>query len=213
MRRATVLIVDDHTLVRDSWAMLFSRYDRFQVLEHTGDGTHAIELARKYRPDIVLLDINMAPMHGFEVLRMIRNCSPSSRIVAVTLHLQPGYARRMMNNGAKGYVSKNSSAAELIKAVDEILAGKTYVSEDIKNLITRQWADNKDPMMTAADLLSPRELEIIKLIRHGLSSKLIGEQLHIGAKTVEVHRHNILKKLKVKNTAALIDFINVYGLQ
>jgi two-component system invasion response regulator UvrY len=212
MKRATVLIVDDHTLIRDSWALLFSRHDRFQVLEHTGDGKHAIELATKYRPDIVLLDINMGPMHGFEVLKMIRNYSPSSKVIAVSLHLQPVYAKRMINNGAKGYVSKNSSAEELLKAVDEVLAGRTYVSDDIKNLITGQWADNKDSGMTVADLLSPRELEIVKLIRHGLSSKMIGEQLHIGAKTVEVHRHNILKKLKVKNTAALIDFINVHGL-
>jgi DNA-binding NarL/FixJ family response regulator len=179
--------------------VLFSKYDRFQVLEHTGDGNHAVELARKYRPDIVLLDINMSPVHGFEVLRMIRNFSPSSKIIAVSLHLQPGYAKRM--------------ATELLKAVDDVLNGNTYISEDIRDLIAKQWTDNTDPVASGIDLLSPRELEVIKFIRNGLSSKEIGEQLHIGAKTVEVHRHNILKKLKVNNTAALIDFINVYGLQ
>lgn len=212
MRKATILIVDDHKLIRDTWALFFSTLDKFQVLEHTGDGKQAVEIARQHRPDIVLLDINMAPMNGFEVLRMIRNFSPSSKVIAVSLHLQPGYAKRMMNNGAKGYVSKNSSASELLKAVDEVLNGNTYMSEDIRDLITKQWTDNNDNAVTGIDLLSPREMEVIKFLRNGLSSKLIGEKMHIGGKTVEVHRHNILKKLKVKNTAALIDFINLYGL-
>ncbi len=211
MKKHTILIVDDHKLIRDAWAYVFSHYDRFEVIEQTGDGEQAVEIARSKRPDIVLLDINMAPLHGFEVLKMLRKFSPASKVIAVSMHLQPSYARKMLGSGAKGYVSKNSSAKELLKAVEEVINGNTYISEDVRDMIAKQWTDGDETINGSIESLSTRELEIIRFIRTGLSSKMIGETLHIGAKTVEVHRHNILKKLKVKNTAALIQLINSQG--
>lgn len=212
MKKSTILIVDDHKLIRDAWELVFSQYDKFKVIENTGDGEHAINVARQHQPDVVVLDINMSPFQGFQTLKMIRKYSPASKVVAVSMLLQPNYAKRILGNGASGYVSKNSSAGELLKAVEEALQGNVYISGDIKEMIAKQWTGDSENSNGNIDLLSARELEVITHIRNGLSSKTIGEELHIGAKTVEVHRHNILKKLKVKNTAALIDLINAHGL-
>lgn len=210
MKKITLLIIDDQRLIRETWSLIFSQDGRFETLAHTGDANDAITIARERQPDIVLLDINMAPMNGFEILKMIRKFSPSSKIIGVSMHLQPHYARKMLREGAKGYVSKGSTAEELFKAVEEVHKGNTYVSEDVKDILAKQWTD--DSITTGVNSLSGRELEVIKLIRSGHSSKIIAEMLHIHTKTVEVHRHNILKKLKVKNTASLIQLVNSYGL-
>jgi DNA-binding NarL/FixJ family response regulator len=210
MKKTTLLIVDDHTLIRETWTIFFSQNEKFDVIGHTGDGEEAIHIAKNVRPDIVLLDINMSPVDGFEVLKMIRKYSPSTKILGISMHLQPGYAKKMLRAGAKGYVSKGSSTEELLTAVEQIQQGNQYISADIKETLTKQWTD--ESLDTGFNSLSPRELEVIKYIRNGLSSKSIAELLHLAPRTVEVHRHNILKKLKIKNTASLVELINSHGL-
>lgn len=210
MKKTAVFIIDDYQLIREAWASLFVQDEKYEVIGHSGDGEEAVEKVKELRPDLVLLDINMTPLNGFDILKLIRKYSPATRVIAVSMHLQPNYARRMLKSGAKGYVSKGSNTREFLKAADEVMQGNTYISEDIKEILSKQWTD--EDHLTGIDALSERELEIIREIRNGLSSKLIAEKLHIGAKTVEVHRHNILKKLNVKNTAALIELINHYGL-
>jgi DNA-binding NarL/FixJ family response regulator len=210
MNKITMLIVDDHKLIRDTWAIIFSKEERFEVLGQTGNLEEAVAITKNKRPDIVLLDINMRPVDGFEILKLIRKFSPLSKVIAVSMHLQPNYVRKMLKGGAIGYVSKGASVKELFEAIEEAIKGNSYLSEDIKEIIARQWSI--DSPASGIESLSNRELQIIGLIRSGFSSKAIGEALHIEPKTVEVHRHNILKKLKVKNTAALIDFVSTHGL-
>ena len=181
--------------------------ENFDVVAECGDGERAIELARDKRPDVVLLDINMAPMSGFDVLKQIRKFSPSSKIIGVSMHSQPAYAKKMLQMGARGYVTKNSSKEEMIKAILEVNHGNKYICDEIKNIISEQLLDEKEdsPNINA---LTEREMQIINFIKEGLSSKEIATSLNISLKTVEVHRHNILKKLKLKNSASLVNFIN-----
>ena len=108
MKKVSIMIVDDHTLIRETWSFLLGKNENFDVVAECGDGERAIELARDKRPDVVLLDINMAPMSGFDVLKMIRKYSPGSKIIGVSMHSQPAYAKKMLRLGAKGYVTKNS---------------------------------------------------------------------------------------------------------
>ena len=211
MEKITILLVDDHKLIRDSWSFILNSDPRFIVIGETSSGAEAIEIAQEKRPRIILMDVNMTPVTGFDATKEISRISPESKIIAVSMHTMPAYAKRMMQLGAMGYVTKNSSKDEMITAIVEVNGGRKYICNEVKNILAEQELDeNADtPDMNN---LSRRELDIIKLIKEGHSSKEIALQLDISLKTVEVHRYNILKKLKLKNTAALVNFINTKGI-
>ncbi len=205
------MLVDDHKLIRDSWSFILNSDSRFTVIGETSSGEEAIEIVKKLKPDIVLMDVNMAPVNGFDATRQITKFSPASKVIAVSMHTMPAYAKRMMQLGAMGYVTKNSSKDEMIRAIIEVNSGKKYICEEVKNILAQKELEEE---VSPSDMnnLSRREIDIIQLIKEGLSSKEIALKLDISLKTVEVHRYNILKKLKLKNTAALVNFINVNGL-
>lgn len=211
MGKITILLVDDHKLIRDSWSFILNSDSRFQVIGETSNADEAVEIARTKKPDIVLMDINMSPVNGFEATKLVRKFSPGSKIIGISMHSMPAYARRMLQIGAMGYVTKNSSKDELINSIVEVYGGKKYICEEVKNILAQQELEDEGgtPDM---NVLSRRELDIVQLIKEGLSSKEIALRLDISLKTVEVHRYNILKKLSLKNTAALVNFINVHGL-
>lgn len=211
MSKISIMIVDDHTLIREAWSFLLGRSEEFDVIAEVGDGQQAIEIARDKRPNIVLLDINMAPLNGFDILKMIRKLSPGSKVIAVSMHSQPAYAKKMLRLGAKGYVTKNSPRKEMLDAIHAVNSGSMYICQEVKNILSEQMM-NEEENGDGLNQLSEREIEVINLIREGMSSKEIADKLGISIKTVEVHRHNILKKLKVKNTASLINYINSSGL-
>jgi two-component system invasion response regulator UvrY len=207
MKSVSIMIVDDHTLIRETWSFLLGKNENFEVVAECGDGERAIELARDKRPDVILLDINMAPMSGFEVMKQIRRYSPRSRIIGVSMHSQPAYAKKMLRLGARGYVTKNSPRQEMLEAITQVINNHIYICQEVKNILSEQVLNSEQ---TDPDInnLSGREMQVVKALKEGLSSKEIASEMNISLKTVEVHRHNILKKLKLKNTISLINFIN-----
>lgn len=211
MEKVTILLVDDHKLIRDSWSFILNSDPRFTVIGETSSGEEAIRISAQKKPEIILMDVNMSPVNGFDATKQIQKISPESKVIAVSMHTMPAYAKRMLQLGAMGYVTKNSSKEEMITAIIEVSEGKKYICEEVKNILAQQELDE-----TAAqgdmNNLSRREIDIIKLIKEGMSSKQIALELDISLKTVEVHRYNILKKLKLKNTAALVNYINIKGL-
>lgn len=211
MDKITILLVDDHKLVRQSWGFILNSDPRFSVVGDTNDTEEMISILKELRPKVVLMDINMTPVSGFEATKLVRQYSPGSRVIGISMHSMPAYARKMFQVGAMGYVTKNSSKEELFNAIIEVNDGRKYICEEVKNILAQQELEDEKG---GADmnLLSRREIEISKLIKEGLSSKDIGIRLDISLKTVEVHRYNILKKLGFKNTAALVNFINEQGL-
>jgi DNA-binding NarL/FixJ family response regulator len=211
MNKITVVVVEDHQLVREMWVQLFAGKKEIEVVGETGGFEEAIEMIKVKRPDVVLLDINLPGASGLDAVPLIRKFAPGSRIIAVSMHNQPAYTKKMLQLGARGYVTKNSSHEEIFTAIDSVMAGKTYVCMEIKNILSDQ-ALQDEPAGPNVKELSLREIEIIKLIKEGLSSKEIATRLHISIRTAEVHRHNILKKLGLKNTASLITFINTTDL-
>ena len=210
MTKLTILIADDHKLIRETWSYILNSDARFEVVAECGDAQSAVEMAKLKRPNIVLMDINMMPFTGFEATEKIRKLSPASKIIGVSMHSQPAYAKKMLQVGATGYVTKNSSREEMFKAIIEVYKGNKYICDEIKNIISHQMLDekNEEPNIHS---LTEREVQIINFIKQGDSSKEIADTLDISLKTVEVHRHNILKKLRLKNTAALVNFINNTG--
>ena len=207
MEKITILIADDHKLIRETWTYILNSDERFEVVAECGDAEQAVELAKELTPDIVLMDINMAPFNGFEATEKIRKLSPDSKIIGVSMHSQPAYAKKMLQVGARGYVTKNSSKEEMFNAITEVFRGNKYVCDEIKTIISDQLLDDNQDT-PSINSLTEREMQIIHHIREGHSSKEIATQLDISLKTVEVHRHNILKKLKLKNSASLVNFIN-----
>ncbi|HEY4156038.1 MAG TPA: response regulator transcription factor [Puia sp.] len=204
-----ILIADDHKLIRETWTHILNNDvdARFKVIATCENGEDAVKLTSQKHPDVVLMDINMVPFSGIEATRRIREIWPQSKIIGVTMHSQPSYARKMMQIGASGYVTKNSSREEMMEAIVEVHQGNKYICSEIKDIISDQ-SEKKPVVQADINALTEREMEIINLIKKGNSSKEISNFLQISLKTVEVHRHNILKKLNLKNSASLVNFMN-----
>src|SRR5678815_5398505 len=181
MEKITILIADDHTLVRATWSFIHNSDPRLYVVDECGSGEEAIEMTKNLRPTIVIMDINLPGINGIEATQQIRKFSPGSKILGVSLHTQPTYARKMMQKGAMGYVTKNSSREEMFKAILEIQAGKKYICDEIKNILSEQVISGDDPQ-TGLNSLSQREIEIISYIKKGDSSKEIADSLSISVK-------------------------------
>ena len=212
MNPISILLVDDHKLIRESWAFILNNDIRFSVIGETCSAEEAISIAKLKTPGIVLMDINMLPVDGFEATKSIRACSPLTQIIGVSMHNAPGYVKFLFKCGAKGYVTKNSAKEEMFDAIERVSKGHTYICNEIKNKISYQLIKDENDGEPTINKLTKREMEIIKLIRNGLSSKEIADQFGLSCRTVEVHRYNIQKKLNLKNTASLVNFVNINGL-
>jgi two-component system invasion response regulator UvrY len=212
IKKISIMLVDDHTLIRESWRALLNTVENMQIVAECGDGRLAGELAKNARPDIVLLDLNMKPMNGFEVLKIIRQLSPLSKVIGLSMRSEPVFAKKLLRSGAKGYLTKNSPRHEMIDAINEVNTGNTYICQEVQTLLSRQTSegDNKTPDINC---LSASELQVLSLLSSGDTSKEIAMKSGISVKTVEVHRHNILKKMKLKSTTALISYVQSHALE
>jgi len=207
MKKLTILIAEDHALIRESLGLLINSDPRFTVVQLVANGNEAVEQTRRLRPDVVVMDINMPGMDGVEATQQIRKCSPSTKVLGISMHTLPAFAKRMFQNGALGYVTKSSQPSEMYNAIIEVSNNRKYICSEIKNNISEGIAMGMEKS-AGINRLSKREIEVIGFVKKGYSSKKIGEVLNIGYKTVEAHRYNILKKLELKNTAAMISYIN-----
>jgi len=208
MSKIRVLIADEYKLNRDTWAYMLNNDERFTVVAECGNADDAVRLAGGQNPDIVLMDINTPVFAGLEATQKIRRQHPSSQVISVSSFSQPLYVKKMLQMGARGYITKNSSKEEMIFAILEVSQGKKYICNEVKTIISEQTLGDEEDKQPDVNAITNRELEIITQIKDGSSSKEIAAKLFISLRTVEVHRHNILKKLKLKNTASLINFIN-----
>jgi two-component system invasion response regulator UvrY len=126
-----LIIVDDHFHVRQAWSWVLNQVPRLNVIAQCANGQEAIEAAKNLRPDVILMDINMTPVNGIEATRSIREFAPDMKIIGVSVQAERSYVNEMLRNGANGYVTKNSPSTEMVIAIDEVLAGKTYICEEI----------------------------------------------------------------------------------
>jgi two-component system invasion response regulator UvrY len=204
---ARIAIFDDNKNIRESIALLLNTVQGYNVVGSYCHVLDCIDDVMESKPDIILMDIEMPGMSGIEATPLIRKYSPGSKIVGVSLHSQPAYARKMMQQGAMGYVTKNSSGEEMIKAIIEVYNNRKYICDEIKSILSDQMINGDSPA-EGLNSLSKREVDIIGFIKQGMSSREIADAINISVKTVEVHRYNILKKLKMKNVAALVNYIN-----
>jgi two-component system invasion response regulator UvrY len=210
MKKISIMIVDDHSLIREAFSCMLMQQENFEVIATTGDSGQVIELAREKRPDILLLDINMGACSGFDIIKIVRKNSPLTKIIGLSMHTLPSYVKKMLRLGARGYLTKNSTAAEMAEAINQVHAGNTFICTEVKNILSDQ-AFSGEEDKADINVLSGREIEVVKFLKEGQSSKQIAGELKISCKTVEVHRHHILKKLKLKNTASVVSYLNTYA--
>ncbi len=206
-KKISIIIFDDHSLVAEMWSELINSDGRFNVQAICNDTTDkSLEVVKNKRPDVVIMDINIPPITGIDATKLVKKLSPGTKVIGVSMHNQPSFAKRMLKNGASGYVTKSSNKAEMFEAIVSATEGKVYVCKEIQeNLAKQVLVDDEGSDISK---LSEREIDVLKLIKEGLSSKEIAAQLFLSYRTVEVHRSNILKKLKLKNTASLLKFIH-----
>jgi len=206
VKKTRIVIVDDHQLIRQMWRLILADGGQVEIVGESGELKEAIEMIKALHPDVVLLDINLGLYSGLDAVPIIRKFSPGTQIMIVSMHTQSAYVKRTLQLGVKAYITKNSSKEEILEGIEVVMKGGIYICDEIKELNATEILNGDE--IPGIKNLSLREIEIIKLIKEGHSSKAISQQLHIGSRTVEVHRYNMLKKLKLKNTAALINFVN-----
>jgi len=197
-----VVVAEDHHLVRQGIIKLLESAGDLEVVGEAGDGAQALALARSLCPDVMILDITMPQVDGFEVLDELRGIRPRPRIVILSMHADPGMIRQALQGGALGYVIKQSVADELIAAVRAARNGSIYLSSGISGVIANDFfAENPKNLL---DRLSPREREVVKGIVEGHSTRQIAESLHTSVKTVEKQRRDAMRNLEVDNLASLV---------
>ncbi len=212
-----VLIADDHTLVQSGITELVKSIPGFSVIGTAENGKVAIELAQILSPNIILMDVDMPIMNGLEATIQLKKSYSQIKIIILTMHGDPSLIKRMMEIGANGFLFKNSDREEFETALKRVAEGKTYFSGDAakavitgENLTSGNFTVGTDALLLSK--LTEREREILKLIAKGLSNKKIGLELFISHRTVDSHRTNLMKKLQVHNTAALIKLATSNGL-
>ena len=211
--RIRVLIADDHAILRTGLKMLIAAQpDMIAVAEASG-GADAIRLTRETKPDVVILDITMADGGGLNAIAEILRNHPPVRILMLTMHEEPAYLRTALAAGAAGYVLKKSVDADLLSAIRAVHRGRSYVdSEMAATLIRHAMPDQTRDEMSPSEVLSERELQVLKLVAEGFSSREIAEQILVGVKTVETYRGRFAEKLGLKSRADIVRYALEVGL-
>ncbi len=195
--KVKLFITDDHYMVIEGIRSLLQREKSIEWLGHASDGATCLHFLQQQLPDVILMDINMPDMSGIDLCRQVKGKYPSVFIIGLSTFNQQTYIHRMMENGASGYILKNSTQAELVEAITTVAKGKTYISDEAAAALKKMEAV-KVPVITR------REKEVLELIAEGLTNAEIAGRLFVSHTTVDTHRKNLLVKFQTKNTASLI---------
>lgn len=201
MSKINLAIADDHELFRKGLAELLSKHDDIKIIKSVADGTEFMEILKgNLDIDIVLLDITMPNMDGFEVLKEMKTLNSKIKPIVISMHSDGNYIAKCAKSGAYGYLLKNADEIELTKAIRMVYKGNKYFNAEISEKMINFMSEQS----VSENLLSNKETEVLELISEGLTTKEIASKLFVSARTIETHRANVLKKLEVKNTAELI---------
>jgi two-component system, NarL family, response regulator NreC len=212
--KKSVLIAEDHTILREGLKALLSASPDIQVVAEASDGREAVRLAQDIKPDLLLMDLSMPRMSGMEAIREIRRQLPGARILVLTVHKTEEYVLAALQAGANGYILKDATHAELLTAIRTVLSGKPYLSPEISGKVIEGYLQGRKEIRTDStwESLTQREREILKLIAEGYKNREIADFLCISLKTVEKHRDHLIKKLDRHNVAALTAYAMEKGL-
>ena len=212
MKKFRVLLIDDHALVRAGIRALLERVELVEVVGEAGDGHAAMALIESLRPDVVLLDLTMPGLSGFEVLKITSEKFPEIRMIVLTVHEEEVYAFHALRAGAAGYLPKSAASAELRLAIEHVMAGKKYLSPAVEQKAAFELGKTTPDGPVPLTELTPRQREVLTLIAEGHSTKDIARALNISVKTVETHRAQLMDRLDIHDIASLVRYAIKMGL-
>jgi DNA-binding NarL/FixJ family response regulator len=207
-----ILVADDHALVRDGIRALLRKERAWKIVGEASNGVEALEKTKRLRPDLVILDIRMPKLDGLEAARQIHAALPDTKIVVLTMHESDQMVRKVFEVGVHGYVLKSDLGSQLVKGVREASRGKRYITPKVSEILlngsseTEEGMTGNRPVPASAPKLTPRELEVTRLLAEGLGNKEIASILRMAVRTVETHRANIMCKLGLHSAAALVRY-------
>lgn len=212
-----ILIADDHTVVRTGLRALLDRAPDMETIGEATDGTEALRLASELRPDVVLLDISMPGSSGIETTKLLKEAWPDIRVLILTVHKDEKLLQEAIKAGASGYITKNALEPELINAIHAVWRGDLYVHPTMTRALLASLAPADEPSTHPAsekqiESLTPREIEVLRLIAQGYTNRQAAEELGISVRTIETHRANIMGKLDVSGRVALVRYAMEHGL-
>jgi DNA-binding NarL/FixJ family response regulator len=208
----TVILADDHEVVRRGVRSILEAGAGFKVVAEVADGLAAVQAVEKQKPTLLFLDLSLPRLHGLEALRQVRATSPHTKVLVLSMHNDEPYVIEALRAGAMAYILKGSESTEILRAVQEVLAGRRYLSAPLSEraiaALTSQTPDQTDPL----NALTPREREVLALAADGLSTTEMAERLFISPRTAETHRTNLMQKLGLQSQTDLVRFAIRRGL-
>jgi len=209
-----IILADDHRIFRKGLKSLLSEKENIEVLAEADNGDEALEAARKYKPEIVIMDIAMPKMDGIEATRQIRDRFPDTEVVILSMHAKKAYIDQVLKAGAKGYVLKDSDEENLLSAINTVHNGGYYLDSPIADQVLSDYFRDKSKreLKKQSDPLSEREREVLRLLAEGHSNQEVADTLYISRKTVENHRANIVRKTGIQGQVGLTKYAARIGL-
>lgn len=207
----TVLLADDHTIVRDGLKALLESQGDIRVIASTGNGREAVRLAGQHQPRVVVMDISMPDLNGIEATRQIRQANPDVQVIILSIHSTTEHIFRALQAGVIGYLLKESAGSELVSAVREAAGGRRYLSQKITETVLGDYLRQKQEH-SPLESLSEREREVLQLTVEGKTAAQVAEILSLSPKTVETYRSRLMQKLGVNDLPGLVKFAIQHGL-
>jgi DNA-binding NarL/FixJ family response regulator len=209
--KTRVLLADDHALVRAGFRSLLEKIQFVKVVGEAKDGREAVELVRKHRPDVMLIDIAMPKLNGLEASARVTKEFPKTRVIVLSMYANQEYVKQAMQMGARGYLVKEDAFSELKAAIKGVIQGEVYVSPSISQHVIG-YRQRVDVAYDAVTKLTPRQREILQLLAEGNSTKEIAFSLGLSGKTVDAHRLQVMKKLQIRDLLGLVRYAMRIGL-
>jgi DNA-binding NarL/FixJ family response regulator len=203
-----ILLVDDHQIMREGLMSLMAGEPDLEVVGDASDGRQAVQMAKRLKPDLVVMDISMPGLSGIEATRQIIDELGRVRVLALSMHADPRFVAGALEAGAHGYMIKDCTSQELLECIRTVAGGGTYLSPQVAEVVVKGFVRRlgEETGTPPASVLTPREREVLQLLVEGYTAKAIAERIHLGVKTVETHRRNIMEKLGLKNMVDLIKY-------